>query len=47
MFSGGKNSYWLLDEVSSLIYDIGSFYFRVGYSGEDLPKCVIQPVNTV
>ena len=33
-----------LDEVSSLVFDLGSFNCRVGYSGEDSPKCVFQPV---
>ena len=26
-----------------MVYDLGSFACRVGYSGEDSPKCVIQP----
>jgi actin-related protein len=26
-----------------LVYDLGAFNCRVGYSGEDSPKCVIQP----
>jgi actin-related protein len=29
--------------VSSLVYDLGTFACRVGYSGEDSPKVVIQP----
>ncbi len=32
-----------LDEVSSLVFDLGSFNCRVGYSGEDSPKSVFQP----
>jgi len=27
-----------------LVYDLGSYACRVGYSGDDAPKCVIQPV---
>jgi actin-related protein len=34
-----------IDEVSSLVYDIGAFNSRVGYSGEDCPKCVMQSVK--
>ena len=37
------NQKLLLDEVSSLVYDLGTYACRVGYSGEDTPKCVIQP----
>lgn len=25
------------------MYDLGTFACRIGYSGEDAPKCVIQP----
>jgi actin-related protein len=32
-----------IDEVSSLVFDLGSFNCRVGYSGEDSPKSVFQP----
>ena len=32
------------DEVSSLVFDLGTFNHRIGYSGEDSPKCVYQPV---
>ncbi len=32
-----------IDEVSSLVFDMGSFNCRVGYSGEDSPKAVFQP----
>jgi actin-related protein len=32
------------DEVSSLVFDIGTYSCRVGYSGEDCPKAVLQPV---
>ena len=32
------------DEVSSLVFDLGTFTHRVGYSGEDSPKCVYQPL---
>ena len=37
----------LLDEVSSLVFDLGADYARVGYAGEDTPKCVIQPVKRI
>jgi actin-related protein len=30
------------DEISSLVFDIGSFNSRFGYSGEDTPKYVFQ-----
>lgn len=32
------------DEVSSLVFDLGTFNHRIGYSGEDSPKCVYQPI---
>ena len=32
------------DEVSSLVFDLGTFNHRIGYSGEDSPKCVYQPL---
>ena len=32
------------DEVSSLVFDIGTYSCRVGFSGEDAPKSVLQPV---
>ena len=32
------------DEVSSLVFDLGTFNHRIGYSGEDSPKCVFQPL---
>ena len=32
------------DEVSSLVFDLGTFNHRIGYSGEDCPKCVYQPL---
>ena len=32
------------DEVSSLVFDLGSFNHRIGYSGEDSPKYVYQPL---
>ena len=32
------------DEVSSLVFDLGTFNHRVGYSGEDSPKYVYQPL---
>jgi len=35
--------FFILDEVSSLVYDLGTFSCRVGFSGEDTPKCVLQP----
>ncbi|MCQ2815913.1 MAG: actin family protein [archaeon] len=33
-----------IDEVSSLVFDIGTFNARIGYSGEDSPTCVFQPI---
>ena len=32
------------DEVSSLVFDLGTFNHRIGYSGEDSPKIAYQPV---
>ncbi len=32
------------DEVSSLVFDLGTFNHRIGYSGEDSPKISYQPV---
>ena len=32
------------DEVSSLVLDLGTFNFRIGYSGEDSPRTVFQPI---
>lgn len=32
------------DEVSSLVFDLGTFQHRIGYSGEDSPKCVYRPL---
>ena len=32
------------DEVSSLVFDLGTFNHRTGYSGEDSPKKAYQPV---
>ena len=32
------------DEVSSLVFDLGTFNHRIGYSGEDSPKYVYQPL---
>jgi actin-related protein len=32
------------DEVSSLVFDIGTYSCRLGYSGEDSPKAVLQPI---
>ena len=32
------------DEVSSLVFDLGTFNHRVGYSGEDSPKIAYQPL---
>lgn len=29
------------DDVSSVVLDIGSFHTRAGYSGEDVPRCVL------
>ena len=29
------------DDVSSVVFDIGSFNIRAGYSGEDCPRIVI------
>lgn len=29
------------DDVSSIVFDIGSFNIRAGYSGEDCPRIVI------
>lgn len=29
------------DDVSSIVFDIGSFNVRAGYSGEDCPRIVI------
>ena len=29
------------DDVSSVVFDIGSFNVRSGYSGEDVPRCVV------
>jgi hypothetical protein len=29
------------DDVSSVVFDIGSFQVRSGYSGEDVPRCVV------
>ena len=32
------------DEVSSLVFDLGTFNHRIGYSGEDSPKIAYQPL---
>ena len=32
------------DEVSSLVFDLGTFNYRIGYSGEDTPRSVFQPI---
>ena len=32
------------DEVSSLVFNLGTFNHRIGYSGEDSPKISYQPV---
>lgn len=29
------------DDVSSVVFDIGSYQVRSGYSGEDVPRCVV------
>jgi actin-like protein 6A len=29
------------DDVSSVVFDIGNFEMRAGYSGEDTPRSVI------
>ena len=29
------------DDVSSVVFDIGSFQVKSGYSGEDVPRCVL------
>lgn len=29
------------DDVSSTVFDIGRYQVRVGYSGEDVPRCVL------
>ena len=29
------------DDVSSVVFDIGHFNTRAGYSGEDCPRCVV------
>lgn len=29
------------DDVSSVVFDIGSFNIRTGYSGEDCPRSVL------
>jgi len=28
------------DDVSSVVFDIGQYQVRSGYSGEDVPRCV-------
>jgi actin-related protein len=32
------------DDVSSVVFDIGSFQVRAGYSGEDVPRSVLPSV---
>ena len=39
-----KSSYIYIDEVTSLVFDLGTFNCRIGYSGEDNPYCVFRPV---
>jgi hypothetical protein len=40
-------TYLFLEEISSFVYDLGSAYCRVGNSGEDAPKLVVEPVNYI
>ena len=32
------------EEISSLVFDLGTFNHHIRYSGEDSPKCVYQPI---
>jgi len=32
------------DDVSSVVFDIGQYQVRSGYSGEDVPRCVYPAV---
>jgi len=46
MYCGGKFlalilTWLLVDDVSSAVVDLGSYEFRAGYSGEDMPRSVI------
>ena len=29
------------DDVSSVVFDIGQYQVKSGYSGEDVPRCVL------